>query len=125
MTVPSELPPRPSSPICGSPMHDESDLTDNDEEDMVLGETGVNLLEVPQKEEEPKKPRKEKRNKAKEDSESDVARERKERKKTRETDLVQVIKLKDVTNSPRRRRVPPPTDSGSESESNGVVFDDS
>lgn len=124
MTIPSELPPRPSSPICGSAMHDESDLTDNDEEDLALGETGVNLSEVPQKEEEHKKRRKEKRNKAKEESESDVAREKKERKKPRETNPVQVIKLKDVTNSPRRRRVPPPTDSGSESESIGVVFDD-
>lgn len=125
MTIPTELPPRPSSPACGSPMHDDSDLTDNDEEDLALGESDVNLSEVPQKQEEHKKHSKEKRSKVKDESESDLARERKERKKLRESDPVQVIKLRDVTNSPRRRRVPPPIDSGSESKSTGVVLYDS
>ena len=62
--------------------------------------------------------KKEKRSKVKDESESDVVPERKERKRPpKDSDPVRAVKLKDVTNSPRRRRAPPLTDTTSESES--------
>ena len=118
MVIQTDLPPRPASPLYTSPFQDDSELTDIEEDDARQEESDVTDSKVSQKGDGHKRVKKEKRSKVKDESESEVVPERKERKRPpKDSDPVRAVKLKDVTNSPRRRRAPPLTDTTSESES--------
>lgn len=108
MNVPADLP-RPISPAFGAPFGDEADLSDEDGESARrhsgIGQRLVQNVQPP----EVMKVKKEKKIKPK-DSESDTdaiaVTEKKERKKSIDREGDRGRKLKDVTNSPRRRPAP-------------------
>lgn len=109
---------RSISPVMGSPMQQAIDLSAEDEAAAMQVVEDIAAREEQKEDEiELKKPRK----KTKTRDESDLeAVERRERRKAKDRDNASSTRLKDVTNSPRRRRAAPATapmsDSASESE---------
>ncbi|KAH8117657.1 hypothetical protein DFH11DRAFT_1038435 [Phellopilus nigrolimitatus] len=98
MPVPDQ-PTRPVSPALGSPIGDVMDLSEEEEAAALKDLEDIVSREDEREEEAAKKPKK--KSKPREDSDRDAV-ERTERKKVK--DDVPIIRLKDVTNSPRRRR---------------------
>ncbi|THH05322.1 hypothetical protein EW145_g4883 [Phellinidium pouzarii] len=109
-------PPRPISPILGSPAHKAFDLSEEEEAAALQVVEDIVSKQVEQEQEEAlKKPKK--KFKTRDESDHDAV-ERRERKRTRDRDGVSGVRLKDVTNSPRRRRAPSTSDIDSDELSN-------
>ncbi|KAL5511941.1 hypothetical protein ACEPAH_5160 [Sanghuangporus vaninii] len=98
---PNEPAPRPVSPVLGSPMQQDIDLSAEEEAAAMQAVEDIVAREEEKEQEIHRKPRKKSR--TRDESQSD-AMVKKERKKTKDRDTGSASRLKDVTNSPRRRR---------------------
>ncbi|KAI5118426.1 hypothetical protein M0805_005510 [Coniferiporia weirii] len=101
---PPDHPSRPISPVLGSPTQKAFNLSEEEEAAALQDVEDIALQEqVREQEEASKKPRKKVRTREESDQETV---DKRERKKTKDRDGISVMRLKDVTNSPRRRRAP-------------------
>ncbi|KAL5490597.1 hypothetical protein ACEPAI_5431 [Sanghuangporus weigelae] len=98
---PNEPASRPVSPVLGSPMQQDVDLSVEEEAAAMQAVEDIVAREEEKEQEILRKPRKKSR--TRDESESDAI-EKKERKKAKDKDTGSAPRLKDVTNSPRRRR---------------------
>ncbi|OCB89639.1 hypothetical protein A7U60_g3115 [Sanghuangporus baumii] len=123
---PNEPASRPVSPVLGSPMQQDVDLSAEEEAVAMQAVEDIVAREEEKEQEIHRKPRKKSR--TRDESESDAI-EKKERKKIKDKDTGSASRLKDVTNSPRRRRAAAATasaaataDSTNDSELIALVF---
>ncbi|KAL5528946.1 hypothetical protein ACEPAG_4920 [Sanghuangporus baumii] len=98
---PNEPVSRPVSPVLGSPMQEDVDLSAEEEAAAMQAVEDIVARGEEKEQEILRKPRKKSR--TRDESGSDAI-EKKERKKVKDKDTGSASRLKDVTNSPRRRR---------------------